>query len=276
MKTLVITVVATVALFLSGSGITAEDAVVQEINSKADSANAKADGNNGRIGALETDVAGLATQHAGDIASINNQIANIELLPGPQGDIGPQGPQGDTGPQGPQGDTGPQGPQGDTGPQGPQGDTGPQGPQGDTGADGVGVPVDGNQDRDLMYWNGANWIATQPAQVLGSKHQPSLAISYIIALTGTFPSRSSADPFIGEISMFGGNFAPRGWAFCDGQLLAISSNTALFSLLGTTYGGDGRTTFALPDLRGRAPIHVGHGPGLSTVTLGQKLGSEDH
>lgn len=83
------------------------------------------------------------------------------------------------------------------------------------------------------------------------------------------------DPFIGQITMFGGTFAPRGWAFCDGQLLAISSNEALFSILGTTYGGDGRTTFALPDLRSRAPMHAGHGPGLSTRILGQKGGQED-
>jgi len=74
--------------------------------------------------------------------------------------------------------------------------------------------------------------------------------------------------------MFGGNFSPRGWAYCDGQLLAIASNTALFSILGTTYGGDGRTTFALPDLRGRAPIHPGTGPGLSTYRLGQRGGNE--
>ncbi len=82
------------------------------------------------------------------------------------------------------------------------------------------------------------------------------------------------DPFIGQIVMFAGNFAPRGWAFCDGQLLPISQNTALFSILGTTYGGDGRTTFALPDLRGRAPLHAGHGPGLSDRRLGAKGGSE--
>ena len=75
---------------------------------------------------------------------------------------------------------------------------------------------------------------------------------------------------LGEIKMFGGNFAPRGWALCDGQLLAISQNTALFSLLGTTYGGDGRTTFGLPDLRGRTPIHAGNGPGLSSRRLGEK------
>lgn len=83
-----------------------------------------------------------------------------------------------------------------------------------------------------------------------------------------------SEPFIGQISMFAGNFAPRGWAFCEGQLLAISSNTALFSILGTTYGGDGRTTFALPDLRGRAPIGAGSGPGLTPIPQGQKSGTE--
>jgi len=82
------------------------------------------------------------------------------------------------------------------------------------------------------------------------------------------------EPFIGQIMAFGGNFAPRGWAFCDGALLAISSNSALFSILGTIYGGDGRTTFALPDLRGRVPMHEGHGPGLSNFKLGQKSGHE--
>jgi len=83
-----------------------------------------------------------------------------------------------------------------------------------------------------------------------------------------------AEPFIGEIRMFAGTFAPRGWAFCDGQLLAISSAEALFSLLGTTYGGDGRTTFGLPDLRGRIPIHKGTGPGLSPRSLGERGGAE--
>jgi microcystin-dependent protein len=83
-----------------------------------------------------------------------------------------------------------------------------------------------------------------------------------------------SEPFLGEIRMFGGNFAPRGWAFCDGQILSIAQNTALFSLLGTTYGGDGRTTFALPDLRGRAPVHAGQGPVLSPYSLGQSGGSE--
>lgn len=83
-----------------------------------------------------------------------------------------------------------------------------------------------------------------------------------------------SEPFIGQIIMFGGNFAPRGWALCDGQLLPIAQNTALFSILGTTYGGDGRTTFALPDLRGRVPMHEGNGPGLSQRRLGEKGGVE--
>ena len=82
------------------------------------------------------------------------------------------------------------------------------------------------------------------------------------------------EPFIGQMIMFAGNFAPRGWAFCEGQLLPINQNQALFSLIGTIYGGDGRTTFALPDLRGRAPIHHGKGPGLSDRRQGAKVGSE--
>jgi microcystin-dependent protein len=84
-----------------------------------------------------------------------------------------------------------------------------------------------------------------------------------------------SEPYIGEIRMFGGNFAPLGWAFCDGSLLAISENSALFSLLGTTYGGNGQTTFALPDLRGRIPIHFGQGAGLSPRVLGQSGGAVD-
>ena len=83
-----------------------------------------------------------------------------------------------------------------------------------------------------------------------------------------------SSPFIAEIVMFGGNFAPRNWALCDGQLLQIASNQALFSLLGTTYGGDGRITFGLPEMRGRVSIHPGNGPGLSNRRLGEKGGSE--
>ena len=84
------------------------------------------------------------------------------------------------------------------------------------------------------------------------------------------------EPFIGQIMMFAGNFPPRGWAFCDGQLLSIASYSALFSILGTTYGGDGRTTFGLPDLRGRFPMHWGNGPGLSSRSWGEKAGSQGH
>ena len=128
--------------------------------------------------------------------------------------------------------------------------------------------------------------------------QPSIALQYIIALQGTYPSMNKGDelllgddlllddevdplsgtkgydPFIGEVSLFAGYFAPRDWAFCDGHLLAISQNQALFSLLGTMYGGDGQTTFGLPDLRGRVPVHFGEGPGLDNVSIGQKWGAE--
>ena len=83
-----------------------------------------------------------------------------------------------------------------------------------------------------------------------------------------------SEPFIAEIRIFAGNFAPRSWAFCNGQLLPIAQNTALFSLIGTTYGGDGRTTTALPNLQGRAPMHPGRGPGLTTRRLGQNGGVE--
>ena len=82
------------------------------------------------------------------------------------------------------------------------------------------------------------------------------------------------DPFVAEIRIFGFNFAPKGWAFCDGQILPLSQNTALFSLLGTTYGGDGKSNFALPNLQGDAPMAPGQGPGLSLHDLGEQGGSE--
>ncbi len=85
-----------------------------------------------------------------------------------------------------------------------------------------------------------------------------------------------AEPFLGEIKAIGFGFPPRGWALCDGQLLPISSNSALFSLLGTTYGGDGRTNFALPDLRGRVPVHPGNGAGVNPVSWGQRFGASNH
>ncbi len=106
-----------------------------------------------------------------------------------------------------------------------------------------------------------------------SNMQPSLAINYIVATQGVFPSREGGAPdetFLGEVAMFAGNFAPRGWAFADGQLLPIAQNQALYSLLGTTYGGDGEVTFALPDLRGRALLHADGG----AWSLGQFGGSE--
>ncbi|MGI9518344.1 MAG: phage tail protein [Pirellulaceae bacterium] len=84
-----------------------------------------------------------------------------------------------------------------------------------------------------------------------------------------------SEPFLGQIQPFGFNFAPRGWAKCDGSLIDISSFTALFSLLGTTYGGDGRTTFGLPDLRGRTGLHQGSGPGLTPRTMGERSGVEN-
>ena len=83
-----------------------------------------------------------------------------------------------------------------------------------------------------------------------------------------------SEPFVAEIRIFAGDFSPRGWAFCNGQLLPISQNTALFSLIGTTYGGDGRTTTALPNMQGRAPMHPGTGPGLTSRRLGQRGGAE--
>ncbi|HWB85168.1 MAG TPA: tail fiber protein [Bryobacteraceae bacterium] len=84
-----------------------------------------------------------------------------------------------------------------------------------------------------------------------------------------------SEPFLGEIRMFGGNFAPKGWALCNGQIMSIAQNTALFSLLGTTFGGNGQTTFGLPDLRGRVPVHAGQGPGLSPYTPGESTGNEN-
>lgn len=102
-----------------------------------------------------------------------------------------------------------------------------------------------------------------------------LLIFLVLGLKAVGPAPALAsEPFIGEVRIFAGNFAPRGWAFCDGQLLQISQNTALFSILGTTYGGDGRTTLGLPDLRGRAPMHPGNGPGLTSRQLGERGGTE--
>lgn len=100
----------------------------------------------------------------------------------------------------------------------------------------------------------------------------SLLFTVLISLTSL--TSFSQECMIGEVRMFAGNFAPRGWALCDGELLSVNDNSALFSILGTIYGGDGRTTFGLPDLRGRSAVHPGRGPGLSNINLGSKNGTE--
>lgn len=148
-----------------------------------------------------------------------------------------------------------------------------------TGNVGIGVPNPSEKLDVNGTIKGTNFTGNGNTLTFGnnSNMQPSLGISYIIALVGQYPSPSSsmgADPYLGEICMFAGNFAPQGWAFCNGQLLSIASNTALFSLLGTFYGGDGISTFALPDLRGRVPMHKGQGPGLTNRLIGQKVGVE--
>jgi microcystin-dependent protein len=108
-------------------------------------------------------------------------------------------------------------------------------------------------------------------------HAGWFAVTFGIALMVAAPTSSAlaqSDPFVGQLALVPYNFAPRGWALCNGQVLLIAQNTALFSLLGTTYGGNGQTTFALPDLRGRVPISSGQGPGLSNYALGQTGGAE--
>jgi microcystin-dependent protein len=136
----------------------------------------------------------------------------------------------------------------------------------------------GTATGDLITWDGTNWINMQPATQHFSytvdNHQPYLAINFCISLFGIFPTQNDASqPYVGEIIMLGTNFAPVGWQFCNGALLSIASNTVLFDLIGTTYGGDGITTFAVPDMRGRVPVHMGNN-GTSTYTLGEKTGTE--
>jgi microcystin-dependent protein len=133
----------------------------------------------------------------------------------------------------------------------------------------------GTATGQLITWDGVNWINTNPKPAINQTNmQPYLALNYCIALQGIFPSRNGADPFLGEIQLFGFNFDPIGFAFCNGQLLPITQNSALFALLGTIYGGNGTTNFALPDLRGRVPIHFGQGPGLTNRLQGEKSGVE--
>ena len=192
--------------------------------------------------------------------------------PGPIGPQGPQGIQGAEGPQGLAGQEGPQGPQGDAGPIGPQGPEGPQGPQGEPGTS----IVDGSSAGQLLTWSGTGWTATAPSPgaytTEQTNYQPSTVVNFIIALEGLLPSRGGAGPFVGEIRMFAGRVAPEGWAFCDGQILPISRYTSLFSIVGTAYGGDGRTTFGLPDMRARSPVHAGYGGFGWDAELGQRQG----
>lgn len=239
------------------------------------------------------------TGEKGDKGDVGAQGATGATGPkGDKGDTGATGPEGKQGPKGDQGLQGIPGIQGVTGGTGEKGDKGDQGPAGassygaispleivadtirlktgDTTALGDTVIYNNGS---LISFDGTNWVVkerliNQTGVASNTNIQPFQVVNFIIAMQGVYPSRNAADPFIAEIIMFGGNFAPRGWALCDGQLLSISQNTALFSLLGTTYGGDGRTTFGLPDLRGRVPMHAGNGPGLSQRRLGEKGGAE--
>ena len=137
----------------------------------------------------------------------------------------------------------------------------------------------GTATGDLLTWDGNNWVNLQPAvqhfSTTIDNRQPWLSVNYCISLFGIFPSQNGGTPYVGEIDMFGCNFAPNGWAFCNGALLSISQYEVLFVLIGTTYGGDGVTTFALPDLRGRVPIHMGSN-GTSNYIIGESLGVEQN
>jgi microcystin-dependent protein len=133
----------------------------------------------------------------------------------------------------------------------------------------------GTAVNQLITWDNVNWVNTNPKPpTFVDNRQPYLALNYCIAMFGIFPQRSGIDPFVGEIGLFASNFEPLGWAFCNGQLISIAENDALFALIGTTFGGDGQTTFGIPDLRGRNPIHMGTGAGLPTYVIGQQGGTE--
>ncbi len=201
-------------------------------------------------------------------------------LTGPKGDVGAAGPKGDIGLTGPKGDIGLTGPKGDVGAAGPKGDVGAQGPIGLTGPSGL-ASVAGTTGQILSY-NNNNWVATDITRTTSSvggnvavnNLQPYLVLNYQICLYGLYPSRNGDGDYIGEIMLSGFNFESRNYAFCNGQLISIAQNTALFTLLGTQFGGNGQTTFGLPDLRGRVAMHFGQGPGLSSYTLGQSSGTE--
>lgn len=130
---------------------------------------------------------------------------------------------------------------------------------------------------DLLTWDGNNWVNAQPAvqhfSIMADNRQPWLTLNYVISLFGIFPSQTGSQPFVGEIDLVGCNFAPNGWALCDGQLMSVDQNPVLFQLIGTTYGGDGLSTFALPDLRGRTPLHMGSN-GFTNYLIGETSGQE--
>jgi microcystin-dependent protein len=134
---------------------------------------------------------------------------------------------------------------------------------------------------NILYANGTNWLSKTLGVGLSgngasfSNMQPYQTTNYCIATQGIFPSRAGYDAYMGEINIFAFDFVPRGYNACDGAILSVSSNAALFALLGTTYGGNGSTTFALPDYRGRTLIGQGAGPGLSARVLGQSGGTEN-
>lgn len=139
----------------------------------------------------------------------------------------------------------------------------------------------GTQTGDLISWDGNNWVNIQPTPIhfnfTMDNHQPYLTLNYCIALEGVFPPRNdAASPFVSQVCLFPFNFPPTGWAFCNGQLLPISQYTAVFSLVGTYYGGDGKSTFALPNLQSRIPIGAGQGQGLSNYDIGEMGGEESN
>jgi microcystin-dependent protein len=136
----------------------------------------------------------------------------------------------------------------------------------------------GTAKGDLITWDGNNWINMQPAvehfTSTADNRQPYLTVNYCIALQGVFPSRNSSEPFLTEIEIYSFAFVPRGFAFCNGQLLPINQNQAVFALIGNFYGGDGISNFALPNLQGRVAVHNGNGAGLSGYVLGAKGGTD--
>jgi microcystin-dependent protein len=137
----------------------------------------------------------------------------------------------------------------------------------------------GTASGDLITWDGNNWVNMQPAPLHFSftqdNRQPYLAVNYCISLLGVYPTQNDASlPFVGEIFIMGCNFPPTGYAACNGQILAISEYETLFNLIGTTYGGDGQTTFAVPDMRGRVAIDQGNSSGTSNYIIGQTGGAE--